>query len=291
MSASPLVTYSRMIKLSHSIFAMPFALAAGALAAQQVAVTWDQLGLCVACMVFARSSAMGFNRIVDRDIDSKNPRTASREIPAGEISVRAAWLFTLASAALFMLCSAALSMTVLWLSPIALGVVWGYSLAKRYTALCHVVLGVALALAPTGVWIALTDSYGAVPLILSVAVATWVAGFDIIYSCQDADFDAGEGLHSVPAALGIRGALIVSALLHVGTIGLLAVLPAVAGVGAAYWLGVALVAAVLLYEHWIVRPDDLSRIDKAFFDLNGYVSVGFLFFVGLALWAPAPLGV
>lgn len=291
MTASPLVTYSRMIKLSHSIFAMPFALAAAAIAAEQVPVSATQIALCVACMVLARSSAMGFNRLVDRDIDAKNPRTASREIPAGAISVSAAWGFTLGSAAGFVACCALLGTTVLWLSPVALAIIWGYSLAKRFTALCHAVLGLALALAPTGVWIALTDSYGLAPLLLSSAVATWVAGFDIIYSCQDADFDQGEGLHSVPSALGIRGALIVSALLHVVTIGCLLALPWFVALGPAYLVGVAVIAGVLLYEHWLVRPDDLSRIDKAFFDLNGYVSLAFLLFVGVALWAPAPLGV
>lgn len=288
-AASPLVTYSRMIKLSHSIFAMPFALAAAALAAQQVDVSVAQLVLCVLCMVLARSSAMGFNRLVDRDIDAANPRTASREIPSGQISVQAAWGFTLGSAALFVACCALLGNTVLLLSPVALAVVWGYSLAKRYTALCHVVLGAALALAPTGVWIALTDSYGVVPAVLSVAVGTWVAGFDIIYSCQDAGFDSDHGLHSVPAALGLKGALAVSALLHVATVACLLALPAVVELGMAYYVGVAVISGVLVYEHWIVRPDDLSRVDKAFFDLNGYVSLAFFAFVSIALWAPAPL--
>jgi len=290
-AASPLITYSRMIKLSHSIFAMPFALAAAALAAQQVDVTVTQLVLCVLCMVLARSSAMGFNRVVDRDIDAANPRTAGREIPSGQISVGAAWGFTIGSAVLFALCCALLGRTVLLLSPFAIGIVWGYSLAKRYTALCHVILGAALALAPTGVWIALTDSYGWVPLTLSAAVGTWVAGFDIIYSCQDAGFDRERGLHSVPAVLGLKGALAVSVLLHVVTVACLLALPSLVPLGAAYYVGVAVIAAVLAYEHWIVRPDDLSRIDKAFFDLNGYVSLAFFAFVAVALWAPPPLGV
>jgi 4-hydroxybenzoate polyprenyltransferase len=279
-----LVTYSRMIKLSHSIFAMPFALAAAALAARQVEVTWVQLGLIVVCMVAARSSAMGFNRVVDRDIDADNPRTAGREIPSGQISVRAAWGFTLGSAAIFVVASALLGPLVLALSPVALGVVWGYSLTKRYTALCHGVLGLALALAPTGVWIALTGSYGWVPALLSVAVGTWVAGFDIIYSCQDADFDADHGLHSVPSVLGLRNALVVSALLHLATMGALAVLPFLTPLGWAYWVGFVVIGAVLSYEHWIVRPDDLSRIDKAFFDLNGYVSLVFLACVAVAVY-------
>lgn len=280
--SSALVTYSRMIKLSHSIFAMPFALAAGVLAARTVDTTPGQWALIVACMVTARSSAMGFNRLVDRDIDAKNPRTANRELPSGAIDARAAWAFTLGSAALFVVFSALLGRATLLLSPVALAVIWGYSLTKRYTALCHVVLGVALGIAPTAVWIALTGTASAASLLLSLAVATWVAGFDILYSCQDADFDRGEGLHSIPAALGLRGAMIVSALLHVVTVSALIALPWTAPLGAAYGIGVLLITAVLIYEHAIVRPDDLSRIDKAFFDLNGYIGLVFLATVWVA---------
>ena len=277
--SSPLVTYSRMIKLSHSIFAMPFAFAAAVLAAREVTVTWDQLLWIVACMVFARSSAMGFNRIVDRDIDAQNPRTQRRELPSGQISVGAAWAFTLGSAALFVVSAGMLQPLALYLSPVALAVVWGYSFTKRFTAMCHLVLGLGLALAPTGVWIGLTGSYGPIPLILSLAVGTWVAGFDILYSCQDVEFDEDAGLNSIPVALGLRNAMVVSAVLHVATVALLAVLPWFTPLGALYAVGVAVIAAVLVYEHWIVRPDDLSRIDKAFFDLNGYVSLAFFAFV------------
>ncbi len=280
--------YARMIKLSHTVFALPFALAAAVLAAREVEWTWAQLGLILVCMVAARSSAMGFNRIVDRDIDAKNPRTSNREIPAGQLSVSAAWAFTLGSAALFVAASAALGRATLLLSPVALAVVWGYSLTKRYTALCHVVLGVALALAPTGVWIALTDGYGIVPALLSAAVATWVAGFDILYSCQDEAFDRENGLNSIPAALGLRGAMILSAALHLGTMAALIALPAFVSLGWPYAIGLLTIGAVLAYEHWIVRPSDLSRIDKAFFDLNGYVSLLFLAFVAWGSWvAPA----
>ncbi len=279
---SALATYSRMIKLSHTIFALPFALASGILAARQVDVGWGQWGLILLCMVTARSSAMGFNRIVDRDIDAANPRTAGREIPSGQISVGSAWAFTLGSAALFVVFAALLSPLTGWLSPIALAVIWGYSLSKRFTALCHVVLGVALGLAPTAVWIALTGTYGWTPFLLSLGVATWVAGFDIIYSCQDADFDAGAGLHSVPSRLGVKGALVVSALLHVVTIGALAAIPRVEQLQGPYWIGLAVIAGVLIYEHSIVRPTDLSRINKAFFDLNGYISLLFFAAVWLA---------
>lgn len=283
-AAPAIVTYSRMIKLSHSLFAMPFALAAALLAAREVEVTALQVLWIVLCMVTARSSAMGFNRIVDRDIDAENPRTATREIPSGQIGLGAAWGFTLGSAALFVLFSAFLGQHTLLLSPVALAVIWGYSLTKRFTALCHVWLGLSLALAPTAVWIALTGGWGAVPALLSVAVASWVAGFDILYSAQDVDFDRSRGLRSIPAALGLRGALIVSAGLHVGTMGALAALPMVTPLGVVYWVGWLLIGGVLAYEHAIVSPTDLSRIDKAFFDLNGYVSLLFLVFVGVAAW-------
>jgi len=283
-TASPLVTYSRMIKLSHSIFALPFALAAAVLAASvQVPTVW-QIVLIILCMITARSSAMGFNRIVDRDIDAKNPRTAGRELPSGQISLGAAWAFTLGSAALFVLFSGLLGWLTLALSPIALAVVWGYSATKRFTALCHLVLGLALALAPTAVWIAITGTYGWTPFVLSVAVGSWVAGFDIIYSLQDRDFDEVAGLHSIPSALGETGALVASAGLHVLTAGCLAALPFLASLGWLYWVGFVVIVGVLAYEHWIVRPGDLSRIDKAFFDLNGYVSLAFFAFVLGGWW-------
>jgi 4-hydroxybenzoate polyprenyltransferase len=279
---SSLGVYSRMIKLSHSIFALPFALAAAVLASREVDVTWAQIALIVLCMVTARSSAMGFNRIVDRDIDAKNPRTANREIPSGEISVSQAWAFTLGSAALFVLFAGLLGTKTLLLSPIALGIVFGYSLSKRFTALCHLVLGLALALAPTAVWIALTDGWGWVPALLSLAVGTWVAGFDIIYSCQDAAFDTDNQLHSIPSRLGLRGALLVSAMLHVLTVAALIGVGVVADLNWPYWPGAALITGVLAYEHVIVTPSDLSRINKAFFDLNGYVSLLFFAFVWMS---------
>jgi 4-hydroxybenzoate polyprenyltransferase len=279
---SALTVYSRMIKLSHSIFALPFALASGLLAAREVDVSAGQWLLIVACMVTARSSAMGFNRIVDRDHDAKNPRTASREIPSGQISLGAAWSFTLGSAALFVACSAVLGTTTLMLAPVALAVIWGYSLTKRFTWLCHAVLGLALGLAPTAVWIALTDRVSATALLLSLAVATWVAGFDILYSCQDADFDTKEGLSSVPSRFGLARAMALSSALHVITVGCLIALPWTAPLTWPYAVGVLGIAGVLLWEHSIVKPDDLSRLDKAFFDLNGYISLTFLGAVWLA---------
>ncbi len=278
-----LTTYARMIKISHTLFAMPFALAAAALAWRETGFDGLELVFILLCMVFARSAAMGFNRVVDRHIDAKNPRTAMREIPAGVISVRAAWAFTVGSAALFVACAWALSPTCAALSPVVLLVICGYSLTKRFTALCHLFLGLALALAPSCAWIAITDELSATPLVLSLIVGSWVAGFDIIYALQDSDFDRDEGLHSIPAALGRKGALVVSALLHLLTLGALVALPFVSPLGLLYWPGVALIAAILVYEHWIVRPDDLSRVDQAFFQLNGYVSLAFFGVVLVAL--------
>ena len=276
MSTNPIVVYGRMIKFSHSIFAMPFALAAAALAAREATVSAAQVGLVVACMVLARSCAMGFNRLVDRHIDAKNPRTATREIPSGQMSVGAATAITAAAAALFVVCAALLNPLCGALSPVALAVVCGYSYAKRFTALVHLWLGVALGLAPVAAWIALTGTVSSAALLLAAAVATWVAGFDILYSLQDEGFDRGEGLHSIPVALGQVGAMVVSAGLHVVTVAALAALPGVVALSWPYWVGFAAITAVLAYEHWLVRPGDLSKIDKAFFDLNGYVSLLFL---------------
>lgn len=281
MSANAIATYGRMIKFSHSIFAMPFALSAAVLASRSAPVTAVQVALIVGCMVAARSCAMGFNRIVDRQFDARNPRTAIREIPSGQIRLSTATAITGLAAALFVALAFLLNPLCGWLSPVALGIVCGYSYAKRFTALVHLWLGVALGLAPIAVWIALTGTVVPLALLLAGAVATWVAGFDILYSLQDESFDRGQGLHSVPVALGERGAMVVSALLHVVTVGLLAAVPAFATLGWGYWLGFAAITGVLTYEHWIVRPGDLSRIDKAFFDLNGYVSL--IFFAGVCV--------
>jgi 4-hydroxybenzoate polyprenyltransferase len=269
-------TFGRMVAFSHSIFALPFALAAATLASRQVTVGWSQLVWIVLCMLTARSAAMGFNRILDRDIDASNPRTQDRDLPAGRISVGAAWAFTIGAALLFVASSAMLGRLTLILSPVALAVVLGYSWTKRFTALCHLVLGLALALAPTAVWIALTGGWGVVPALLSFTVLTWVAGFDIIYACQDADFDRRAGLYSIPSRLGVGPALALSAALHVATVAALAALPWVVPLGPIYGVGVVGIAGVLAYEHTIVSPTDLSRVNKAFFDLNGYVSLMFL---------------
>jgi 4-hydroxybenzoate polyprenyltransferase len=277
-------TYSRMIKLSHTVFALPFAFAAAVLVSRHQPIEGLDLVWILVCMVTARSSAMGFNRIIDRDIDASNPRTSDREIPTGQLSVRAAWGFVIGSAVLFVAASAALGPLVLALSPVALFVVGFYSWSKRFTMLCHLVLGLALALAPTGVWIALTGSYGWTPALLSLGVGSWVAGFDIIYACQDAEFDRDSGLRSIPQTFGLGGALRISALLHLVTVAALVGVGGVEGLGVIYAVGVACITAVLVYEHAIVSPNDLSRVNKAFFELNGYVSLIFFAFVAGEVW-------
>ena len=278
-----LLAFGRMIKFSHSIFAMPFALASGLLAARTHETTWQQWALIVLCMGAARSAAMGFNRIVDRHIDAKNPRTAIREIPSGQIPLVAAVTFTAVAAAIFVVAAAFLHPLCGWLSPIALLIVCGYSLGKRFTSLVHLWLGVALGLAPIAAWIAITGGVAFTPLILAFAVATWVAGFDILYSLQDEEFDKGAGLRSIPAALGQGMAMNVSSLLHILTVLALAALPFVEPLRWPYWVGLVAIAGVLAYEHHLVKPGDLSKIDKAFFDLNGYISLGFFVAVLAAL--------
>lgn len=264
-----------LVKFSHTIFALPFALAAIVLAAPLGDVTPWRVALIVLCIASARTAAMAFNRLVDRDIDAKNPRTVDREIPAGLLSVNFVRMLVLASSAVFIAAAAALGRLPLLLSPLALGLALGYSYTKRFTSLCHVVLGAAIAFAPGGAWIAVGAEVTLAPWLLVIAVAAWVAGFDVLYSLQDMGFDRGEKLNSIPSALGVRGALVVSALLHVVTALCLLGVGLVLGRGVPYFVGVAVVSVLLAYEHAIVRPNDLSRINKAFFDLNGYVSVAF----------------
>ena len=225
----------------------------------------------------ARTAAMGFNRIVDRRIDAANPRTADRELPKGLIDVRTAWAFTLGAAAIFVGSAIALGPLPGLLAVPALAIVFGYSLFKRFSWTSHLMLGIALALAPGGAWIAVTGSLDAAPpLLLMLAVATWVAGFDVIYSLMDERFDRDQGLHSIPVRFGPKGALVLSAALHVGTVLALVGVHLSAGLGLAHAMGIFAIAAVLVYEHAIVRPGDLSRVNKAFFDLNGWVSLVYL---------------
>jgi 4-hydroxybenzoate polyprenyltransferase len=269
--------FGRMVKIEHTLFALPFALAAAAIAARGHGVSAARVFGIVIAMAGARTAAMGFNRIVDRHIDAKNPRTATRELPSGAISLRAAWTLTLIATAVFLAAAAALGPLCLALSPIALALLFGYSYTKRFTALCHLFLGLAIAGGPAGAWIAVRGDFGWAPGLLMLAVAAWIAGFDILYALADRDFDRGAGLHSIPARLGVTGSLVVSALLHAVTAAALLALAPVAGLGPAYLAGVVVVIILLCYEHAIVRPTDLSRLNVAFFTLNGYVSVAFLF--------------
>jgi 4-hydroxybenzoate polyprenyltransferase len=277
-------TFSRLVKLGHTVFGLPFALAAAVLAHRFAVahggegLSSSRLALVVLAFTGARAAAMGWNRIIDRRFDAQNPRTADREIPTGVISVRAAACFTIVAAAVFVAAAFALGPVPAALAGPCLVVVLGYSLFKRFSWTSHLFLGLALALAPGGAFVAVTGSFSgwwlAIPLML--AVATWVAGFDVLYALADADFDRAHGLHSIPARFGIRGALVVSALLHVATVAALVALHVVADLGPVHLCGVLLVAAILGYEHSIVRPGDLRRLDRAFFDLNGYVSLGYL---------------
>jgi 4-hydroxybenzoate polyprenyltransferase len=262
-----------MVKFSHTLFALPFALAAAAIAARGHGITVAQVLAILVAMAGARTAAMGFNRIVDRKIDAKNPRTAGREIPTGRVSVVAATALTAASAAVFLGAAASLGPLCLRLSPIVLALVLGYSFTKRFTWLCHLFLGLAIGIAPTGAWIAVRGQLGAPALWLTLAVATWIGGFDIFYALADRDFDRGAGIRSIPARFGVSAALAISAAAHLVTVVALIAAGWAAGLGIIYFLGVAAVVAILLYEHAIVRPSDLSRVDVAFFNLNGYVSV------------------
>jgi 4-hydroxybenzoate polyprenyltransferase len=275
--------YFSLVRFSHSVFALPFALCGAWLAAGGVPAL-RTLALVVLCAVAARTAAMAFNRLADARIDARNPRTAQREIPAGRVGSGAASALVLGSAALFVAGAWLLNPLAGCLALPVLGVLLGYSLMKRVHWSAHLVLGLALALAPLGAWIAVRgviDSSVAPVLWLSAAVLTWVAGFDLIYACQDAQFDRESGLHSIPARFGVARALSLSAWLHAGTVLALVQVGRSAGLSFVWWLALALAGLLLLWEHRIVRPDDLSRVNMAFFTLNGWL--GFLLFAGLVL--------
>jgi 4-hydroxybenzoate polyprenyltransferase len=276
MATDTLRNVGSLVKFSHTIFALPFALAAVVLALPYGHVTWARVALIVLCIASARTAAMAFNRLVDRDFDAQNPRTRDREIPRGALSVPFVRALVLGSCGVFVAAAASLGRLPLLLSPVALGLALGYSYVKRFSSLCHLVLGAAISFAPGGAWIGVGAEVTLAPWLLVLGVGTWVAGFDILYALQDAGFDKGAGLYSIPARLGIPGALWVSGLLHVATLLCLVGVGTQLGRGPAYFAGCALIGVILGYEHAIVKPSDLSRIDKAFFDLNGYVSVGFL---------------
>ena len=271
-----------MIKFEHSVFALPFALTGAMLAIRDAGLPIDQVAIkliwIIVAMVSARSAAMTFNRIVDAEFDGRNPRTKMRHIPAKTLTERFAWGFTAIAAIIFFIAAGALNPLCLKLAPIALGTILAYSYTKRFTSMSHLVLGFALGIAPAAAWIAIQGSLDPRILWLTAAVTFWTAGFDIIYSCQDFEFDQDAGLFSIPKRLGIRGALMVSKLLHVLMLVCLLMLVKQLDLGVIAIAGIAVVAALLIYEHSLVKADDLSRVDAAFFTINGYVSVLFFLF-------------
>ena len=274
-----IVTYGRMIKFSHTIFALPFALAAVVLASRQAPVTLYGLTWILVAMVSARSAAMGFNRVVDARIDARNPRTAMREIPAGQLSSGAAVIFVVLSAAVFFLAAAMLGTLCLVLSGPVLLVLGLYSFTKRFTWLAHLYLGFAISLAPLGAWIALTNSFSGPILLLCLALMTYITGFDILYACQDTEFDRREGLFSIPARFGNRKALRLAKLVHLVAWSCLAGAGFAFDLGLIYFSAVIMIGILFIIEHRLVNPQDLSKIDLAFFNVNSAVSV--VLFLGI----------
>ena len=265
------------VKFEHTLFALPFALMSAFVAAGGAPSAGTLLWI-LGAMVGARTSAMAFNRLADRDLDRRNPRTAGWALPAGLLSATEAWLLVIAAAGLFFLSAAMLNRLALLLSPVALAIVWGYSYSKRYTVWSHLLLGLCLGIAPVGAWIAVRGTLGWPPMILAAAVTLWTAGFDIIYACQDIEFDRREGLFALPARWGVARALLVSAALHVAMIGVLVWWGLATGMGALYFSGLGIVALLLIHEHRLVKPTDLRRVNAAFFTANGFVSIGLLLF-------------
>jgi 4-hydroxybenzoate polyprenyltransferase len=267
-----------MIKWEHSIFALPFALC-GAMLAAGGWPAWRQLAWIVVAMVAARSAAMAFNRLADASIDAANPRTATRALPVGQLRAGFVTVFVLVACGVFVLAASQLNHVALLLSPVALAVVLLYSYTKRFTRWSHLFLGFALGIAPAAAWIAVRGSLDPRILLLTAAVTFWVAGFDVIYSCQDHEYDCNHGLHSLPRYLGIKNALVIARLFHLVMLGLLIALVVTFGLGKLAVVGVLAVAALLLYEHALVRHDDLSKLNAAFFTMNGVISVVFFLFV------------
>jgi 4-hydroxybenzoate polyprenyltransferase len=269
-----------MIKFSHTIFAFPFALMGATLAALASGrpPTAAQIGWICLAMVGARTAAMGLNRIIDARIDARNPRTANRPLPAGKVTLVESWLLVVIATALLLAAAAMLNPLCLALTPLALGCFVLYAYCKRFTALAHMVLGLCLAAAPVGAWIALRGDLSWPILALAAAVLCWVAGFDIFYALQDVDFDRREGLHSLPVRLGVRKAILLGKLFHGGMIVLLLLIPLGLPLGWLYYAGIAVTSVLIAYEHQLVKADDLSRLDAAFFNMNGYISVTIFLF-------------
>ncbi len=270
-------TYGNLVAISHTIFAMPFAASAVALATREPhePLTARRIAAMLVCMVSARSAAMAFNRYADRDVDAKNPRTKGREIPAGKVSPREGLSLVVVASLIFLGAAATLGFWPAVLAPLVLAMLLGYSLAKRFTRAAHLWLGVALALAPGGAWIGMGVAPNAGILLLMGGVVTWLFGFDILYSLQDEHFDREQGLHSVPARFGLGRSLVLSAVAHVVTVACFAAAGVALGAHLPYFLGVGISAAILVYEHALVGKGNLAKIDKAFFDMNAYVSMAF----------------
>jgi 4-hydroxybenzoate polyprenyltransferase len=276
-------TYFSFVRFSHSVFALPFALTGALLAWRTAPFSWTQVLWIIVCMVAARSAAMGFNRLADAHHDALNPRTAMRELPRGAMSRTEAAVFVIVSSIVFVFGASRLNTLCLILSPVALAIVFWYSLAKRYTAYTQLFLGLAMAVAPVGGWIAAGGGAGIEPWLLGLAIGLWVGGFDILYACQDLDFDRGHGLRSIPTRYGVRRSILLSRLMHVGAVIAMAALWQAANLPALYLAGVAFVAVLLVYEQSLVSPDDLSQVKKAF-DLNGYVGIVYFAVTALALY-------
>jgi 4-hydroxybenzoate polyprenyltransferase len=287
-SSGRMRTVLEMIKFEHSVFALPFALTGAILAARathQPPHGWPslpQIFWIVVAMVAARSAAMTVNRIVDLRYDRENPRTAQRALATGALSLSFAWLFTLAAVAIFVVAAWQLNPLALKLAPLALAILFFYSFTKRFTNWSHLFLGLALGVAPAAAWIAITGGLDPRMLILCAAVTLWVAGFDVLYACQDLDYDRRAGLFSIPKRFGIANALLIARALHLGAVAFLCWLAASFALPWPAWLGVAVAAALLAYEHSLVKANDLSKLDAAFFAMNGYISISFLLFWGAA---------
>ena len=275
--------YASFIRFSHTVFALPFALTGALLASRAVPLTWGRVGWIVAAMVTARTAAMGFNRLVDARFDALNPRTANRELPRGRVSRRGAFGLVVLASAAFVAVTYPLGPLCFALSPVALAIVFWYSLAKRYTHYAQLFLGLALAVAPVGGWLAAGGRAGGAPWLLALATGTWVAGFDILYACEDLDFDRRHGLRSIPVRFGVERSLWISRGFHVVTVVSLAGVTLLMPLGLLYAAGVVGVAALLAYEQSLVRADDLSRVKRAF-DLNGYVGIWYLATTAAALY-------
>jgi 4-hydroxybenzoate polyprenyltransferase len=267
------------IKIQHTIFALPFAIMSAFIAAKGFPQT-EKIIWIIVCMVGARSAAMAFNRILDARFDAKNPRTQNRALPAGQVDVRSYWLFLITSSAIFIFAANMLNSLALYLSPVALIVVFFYSFTKRFTAYSHFWLGLAISIAPVGAWVAIREEISFSSLILGAAVIFWLVGFDILYSCMDVEFDRNSGLKSIPQKFGVESALRIAFASHgMMVIFLLGLLLFVGQLGVLYSTGVVMVAILLFYEHSLVHPDDLSKINIAFFNMNGIISIGLMVFV------------